>query len=157
ASGTARALVTAPLAQGSDSVIVYVVNQTDKAGNYILGMLKSYDVMAGKKTVITSIPNASIYGQSAQISRDGQWIFFVTYPQPSNGQSGRTELKAIRLDGQGLQTIYCGSNFSPQFLLSPDQQSLALRDGPVQIIHLACGQMQTLLQPADTGGRGALL
>ncbi len=41
------------------------------------------------------------YISEAQVSQNGQWILFVA---KTNGQS---ELRMVRVDGQGLQTLYC--------------------------------------------------
>ncbi|EFH81965.1 PD40 domain-containing protein [Ktedonobacter racemifer] len=68
---------------------------------------------------------------SAQVSGDGQWIFFAT--QSANAQygnitgvaaDGEVKLKAIRMDGKGLQTLYCGKNIG-NFVWSPDGRQVA--------------------------------
>jgi eukaryotic-like serine/threonine-protein kinase len=96
AAGTARAAVTTTLALGSHSNIVYIVN-----GPTHLGTLKRFDVTTGAKTEIVNLANTNI--SSAQLSADGQWILLVAI-------SGRqAKLQLIRVDGQGLQTLYCAT------------------------------------------------
>ena len=51
------------------------------------------------KSVLTHIPNAVI--TEAQVSANGQWLLFVT--QTLNA----SEIQMVRMDGQGLQTLYC--------------------------------------------------
>jgi hypothetical protein len=88
------------LALGSHQNIVYIVNQ----GPYnapTLGTLKRYDVTTGNKTDILNLSNTSI--SEAQVSADGQWILFVVVT------SGQTKLQLIRMDGKGLQTLYCAT------------------------------------------------
>jgi dipeptidyl aminopeptidase/acylaminoacyl peptidase len=98
ASNSARAAVMRSLARGSDPAIAYIFN-TGTQDNPAFAELKWYDVAKGTKTVITHLPNDNITG--AQVSTDGQWILFVTnYPQYA-------ALQLVRMDGQGLQTLYC--------------------------------------------------
>lgn len=96
-AGTVRAAVTAPLAPGKDANIVYLV--TEYSASSSTSTLKRLDVTTGAKTEILKMPGVT-FG-SPQISADEQWILFVT----STGQ--RDELQMVRMDGQGLQTLYC--------------------------------------------------
>lgn len=80
----------------------------------VTSFLKRYDVTSGAKTVIASLPHSSIVG--ATISPDGQWIMFETYTDvhPLSGQEPapyeyNTVLQLVRIDGQDLQTLYCGA------------------------------------------------
>src|SRR5258706_2207818 len=100
AAGTARAAVIAPLALGSHQNIIYIVNQGPSDAP-TLGTLKRYDVTTGNKTEILNL--SKTYISEAQISADGQWILFVAVA------SGQTKLQLIRVDGQGLQTLYCAT------------------------------------------------
>lgn len=152
APGTARAMVTANLAPGHHNNLVYVVNEF-AAGNDPppkAGTLKRLDVTDGVKTVIVGIPHVSI--ENAQISADGQWILFTS----SNAQ--QTQLQVVRMDGQGLQTLYCtvgtGLN-NPQW--SSDQQHVifsAYGSGieTVSLLTMATGALQTELSVPDSGG-----
>lgn len=96
AAGTARAAVTARLALGSHPNIVYIVN-----GPTHLGTLKRYDVTTGAKTEIVNLTSTNI--SEAQLSADGQWILFVAIT------GTQAKLQMIRMDGQGLQTLYCAT------------------------------------------------
>src|SRR5579883_1220602 len=100
ASGGGRAAVLAPLALGSDQNIVYIVNQ-GPADAPTLATLKRYDVTTGSKTEILNLPRTEI--SEAQVSTDGQWILFVAIA------SGQAKLQLVRMDGQGLQTLYCAA------------------------------------------------
>ncbi|HJT57554.1 MAG TPA: hypothetical protein VJ761_13720 [Ktedonobacteraceae bacterium] len=100
ASGSGRAAIMAPLALGSHQNIVYIVNQ-GPANAPTLGTLKRYDVTTGNKTEILNLSNTSI--SEAQVSSDGQWILFVAIT------SGQAKLQLVRMDGRGLQTLYCAN------------------------------------------------
>src|SRR5581483_4590206 len=100
ASGTARAAIMAPLALGSHANIVYVVNQF-QGQTSSAGTLKRFDVSSGAKTEIVTLPNTLI--SDAQVSADGQWVLFVSV---ANNQY---RLQMIRVDGRGLQTLYCAT------------------------------------------------
>ncbi len=141
-SGQARAAVTAPLALGKDQNIVYVDQTASKA------TLIRYDVVTGQKTTILNIANAAI--TNAQLSTDGQFILFI---------SG-LKIQMLRLDGQGLQTLYCSksSNGIPtapsNLLWSPNQQLAAFEEpspyggpaGPVvRLLDLQHGTVQSEL------------
>jgi hypothetical protein len=150
--GTARAIITAPLLSGSHQNIIYTLNQ----GTYDApsgGNLMRYDVQIGRKTVLMSVANAHIY--EAQVSADGQWILFVT---TTGNMSRQTKLQALRMDGQGLQTLYCAPGFSIQQVhWSTDQRFLVFynvidEQGTVYLLDMYSGKLQTeLIAPTDTG------
>lgn len=100
ASGTARAAIMAPLALGSHANIVYVVNQF-QGQSASAGTLKRLDVSSGAKTEIVTLSNTLI--SDAQVSADGQWVLFMSV---ANSQY---RLQMIRVDGRGLQTLYCAT------------------------------------------------
>ena len=100
AAGTARAGVFAHLALGNQANIVYTV--TAGAIGSPIGTLYRYTVATGAKTVIVKLPNTLI--NEAQLSADGQWILLNV-----QNDVGETELQLVRMDGQGLQTLVCGS------------------------------------------------
>ncbi len=100
AQGSGRGAVLAALALGSHQNLVYIVNQ-GPADAPTLGTLKRYDVTTGNKTEILNLPNTEI--SEAQVSADGQWILFVAI------KSGQAKLQLVRMDGQGLQTLYCAT------------------------------------------------
>ncbi len=92
ANGQGRPAVTAPLAPGKQQTVVYVDTSSSKS------TLKSYNVSTGQTTTLTSVSGSSLVALvDAQVSTDGQYVLFI---------SGR-ELQMIRMDGQGLQTLYC--------------------------------------------------
>ena len=151
-AGTARPMITAPLVSGAHQNIIYVLNQ----GTYDApsgGNLMHYDAQTGRKTVLMSVAHAHIY--EAQVSADGQWILFVTTTGNMNRQ---TKLQALRMDGQGLQTLYCASGFGIQQVhWSTDQHFLVFynvidEQGTVYLLDIHNGKLQTeLIAPTGTG------
>jgi eukaryotic-like serine/threonine-protein kinase len=99
-TGTARAAIMPTLALGIHQNIVYSVNQY-QGNTPTFGTLKRYDITTGLKTEIEKIAGVSI--SDAQISADGQWILFVTET------TKQVKLQLVRMDGQALQTLYCGT------------------------------------------------
>lgn len=113
-AGSGRAMVTAHLALGKHQNLVYVYNVGSPA-HPDTSFLKRFDAASSAKTTIVTFSNT--YVTDAQVSADGQWILFVAM------SGGRERLQAIRLDGQGLQTLYCASSLlAPQW--STDQRHL---------------------------------
>jgi hypothetical protein len=100
ATGTARAAIMATLALGNHQNIVYIVNEF-QAQTPTFGTLKRLDIKTGTKTEIVKIARTSI--SDAQVSADGQWILFVSVT------TNQDKLQLVRMDGQGLQTLYCAS------------------------------------------------
>ncbi|HEY6539459.1 MAG TPA: hypothetical protein VIZ18_00900 [Ktedonobacteraceae bacterium] len=96
-AGTARAAVIRPLARGRDATIVY------RKGPFGETFVR-YDVVTHQKTTILSLNVGGELSQ-AQLSSDGQWLLFVA-PQ-GKGQDYYNAIQMLRLDGQGLQTLYC--------------------------------------------------
>jgi len=144
-TGTARAAVYAPLALGSHQNIIYIFNQFASPGNS--GEIRRYDTSTGKKVIIVNAPK-SLIGE-AQISPDRQWVLFTTGMPPA------VALQLVRMDGQGLQTLYCSNK--EQFALSniawsPDQKTVAFMDGnEVDLLELATGHLQAVLLEPTTG------
>jgi len=147
AAGTARAAVLAPLALGSHQNVVYIVNES-RGITPTFGTLKRYDVTTGGKTEIVKLANLSI--SDAQVSADGQWILFVSGAARASGR-----LQLIRMDGQGLQTLYCDTT-SSNFQWSTNQQLIAFESksgstGFVKLPRVADGTIQIALsQPLNT-------
>jgi hypothetical protein len=121
---TGRAALIRPLALGNDAGVVYIADQGSTPGGASSAELKIYDATAGAATAnhknlagsstIVHLPGALI--REAQVSSDGQWVLFVTE------QVRVSEIQMVRLDGQGLQTLYCappGTLQSVQW--APDQ------------------------------------
>lgn len=98
-TGTARAAITAPLVLGSHRDLLYIVNEFS-SGTPTFGTLKRRDVDSNlKATEMTKMAGTSI--SEAQVSQDGQWVLFVAH------YNGQDQLRLVRVDGQGLQTLYC--------------------------------------------------
>ncbi|HLX56551.1 MAG TPA: hypothetical protein VKR83_05975 [Ktedonobacteraceae bacterium] len=139
-AGTARATVFAPLVLGPHQNIVYIFNQGSSNGE-----IKRYDVSTGQKVVIAAFPKNSI--GEAQISADGQWVLFST----DDAQGAEVALHLVRMDGQGLQTLYCSPNGIGNIHWSPDQKTVVFTDGNVvDLLDLASGHLWEELSPAST-------
>lgn len=139
-AGTARAMVTAPLALGTDQTIVYTVNG-GPVDSPTWGILNHYDVATGNTTQIVKLPHVGIF--NAQVSADGQWILFAS--GTPHGQ--HSKLQIVRMDGQGLQTLYCASGFvnlTPQW--STNQQLIIFAgDAGLYLLHTQTGSVQQVL------------
>ena len=98
-SGTVRAAVTAPLVLGSHRDIIYIVNE-GTVDHPTFGTLKRRDVDVNAKGIEIQ-KMAGVRIAEAHVSQDGQWILFVAQV------SGQYQLRLVRVDGQGLQTLYC--------------------------------------------------
>ncbi len=103
ASNTARAAVMRPLALGSHPNLVYIYNEVPKNTSTAYGHLRRYDATNGQKTDITT---SGIQILQAQVSSDGQWVLFLSMPDPRGGLHV-VMLQLVRMDGQGLQTLMC--------------------------------------------------
>jgi hypothetical protein len=138
----------APLALGPDQNIVYLV--TEFHGNTPTSTLKRYDLTTGGKTEIVKLVGVSI--PEAQVSADGQWLLFV------NAVNQQYKLQLVRMDGQGLQTLYCVSNGSLSNVLWSTNEKLALfsASAPPQgftglyLLNLQSGKVQLELQPTQS-------
>jgi len=149
ATGTARAAVLEPLALGSHKNLVYIVNEFS-GSTPTFGTLKRYDVATGNKTEIVKLPNTSI--DSAQVSADGQWLLFVS----NNG--GQKKLQAVRMDGQGLQTLYCSSSLQPSPQWSTNQQLIAFQENIsgnpiIYLLHTSDGTLEKVFSQSNPGPR----
>ena len=99
-AGTGRAAVMAHLQLGSHQNVVYV----NTVGTFAApsgSVLKRHDITTGTDSVIASLPG--VYVDSPQVSADGQWILFLAL----GGMQDKLQL--IRMDGEGLQTLYCSA------------------------------------------------
>lgn len=145
-SGTARSAVMAPYASQGHTSVFYTItaNQTASQGQTLasanvlfkgagaggITRLMRYDTVTGKTTPVFFFPT---YVSISQISADGQWIIFSTLLDPSPGSinpsaisNGFSAIQMIRIDGQGLQTLYCSPRpevFIADFLASSDLSS----------------------------------
>lgn len=145
-AGTARRAVIAPLVLGSRANVVYVYNQgRDNTPHPLVGILKRYDSTTRSETVILTAPHTSI--DQAQVSADGQWVVFSTQV------ADRSALQLVRMDGQGLQTLYCGASNEQIGALawSPDQQYMAFQEGvDVYLLKMATGAYQLKVASSTT-------
>ncbi len=150
-TGTARATVLAPLVLGSHQDLVYIVNQFNPSA---YGTLKRRDVNVPdlKATEIVKMPN--VYISWAQVSRDGQWILFVARIKQQD------QLRMVRVDGQGLQTLYCAplGNFILGSQWSFNQQAVIFGAGAggvlpsVYLLTLNDGTLETVMTPQGKMG-----
>jgi hypothetical protein len=143
--------VTAPLSRGSDPVIIYIVNEGSQTAPPTTGTLRRYDTVTGAKTEIVKMPNAII--TEAQVSADGSWILFTVTV------SGQYQLRMVRVDGQGLQTLLCApsGNHISGSQWSLNQQLVVFDQGPevgapsVYLLNTTNGSLQTELVPQSSG------
>ena len=63
-----------------------------------------YDLATGKSSTIATVPSTI---DDAQLSSDGQWVIFLSRVPWNN--SFISAVQMVRIDGQGLQTLYCSS------------------------------------------------
>ncbi len=101
-TGTAHQAITAPLTVGDQQTLVYIQNGRDTTGKPAYGALERRVVGAGTTaSEITRLPGIAISG--AQVANDRQWVLFSAQVED------HSELRMVRMDGQGLQTLYCTS------------------------------------------------
>jgi hypothetical protein len=155
ADGTARPAIMAPLALGSHRDIVYVYNEIPPNTSTAYGHIKRYDVVTGQKT---SIVTSGLSIQHAQLSSDGQWVLFLSQVDPRGDRNHSSMLQLVRMDGQGLQTLYClpSSVTSASVQWSTDQKTVLISTdannsiSTVTLLTLATGGLQTELHITDT-------
>jgi hypothetical protein len=153
--GMTRAMITAPLALGTHQTIVYTINE-GPFGSPTLAIIRRYDVATGVKTDIVSLPGVSF--AHAQLSPDGQWVLFT-----ATDKLGSIKLQVVRLDGQGLQTLYCTTKPGLNSLQwSPTQKFLAFTAGgpgnaekSVYLLDVASGALQ--VETSFAGGEPNLI
>ena len=118
-AGTARAAIMAPLALGKQDSFVYLEGKHSYAQGSTTYTLKRYAVSTRTATTIISGPESPAFG--AQISADGQWVILNPFI------SGQRAIQLVRMDGKGVQTLYCGSD-SGWLQWSPDNKYVAFVD-----------------------------
>lgn len=134
AANTARAAVMRTLVLGSHPNLVYIYNEVPQHTSIAFGHLRRYDMTTGQKADIVT---SGIQILQAQVSYDGQWVLFLSQPDPRGG-SAVVMLQLVRMDGQGLQTLLClpysqsggGPLGQPaiSFQWSVDEQSILISD-----------------------------
>lgn len=146
ASGTARAAVMRPLTLSGHQDLVYIYNEVPQNTTIAYGHVRRYDATTGKKTdIITS----GIRIDQAQVSSDGQWVLFLSIPDPRGDSQHSALLQLVRMDGQGLQTLYCfPASTYPQFI------SLSLSRLPISLQWSV--DEKSILFSVNTGGAGSI-
>lgn len=149
-AGTARAAVLAPLALGNHQNLIYIVNE-GPSGTPTFGTIKRKDVTAYMRDStlkgVEVSKMAGVYLSEAQVSQDGQWVLFTARV----GQ--QYQLRMVRVDGQGLQTLYCApsGNFIGTTQWSFDQKQAVFTQGAniatIYTLDLTSGQVQATLLP----------
>ncbi|MBV9712473.1 MAG: hypothetical protein JO011_16330, partial [Ktedonobacteraceae bacterium] len=156
AAGQARAAVMPPIRLGTHSNLIYIFNDVPPQTSTSFGRLIRYDATTGRRTEVI---NSGLALQSAQVSADGQWILFLTTPDPRNDPNHSSLLQLVRIDGQDLQTLYCaptGTGIS-NLQWSTDQRLIAFSfsrqgDGSgITILNARNGSLQTDLFNARFG------
>ncbi|HXX79087.1 MAG TPA: hypothetical protein VEI53_11365 [Ktedonobacteraceae bacterium] len=140
-AGTARAAVMANLVQGNDTNLVYVSNQ-GQIDNPVSATFKRYNPTTRVETDIVTLQHTPI--KDAQVSADGKWILIGSTVE------NRSAIQLIRMDGQGLQTVYCspaGAQGGAMNLeWSPDQKYVAFMEGGnVYLLDIANGTHRIVL------------
>lgn len=156
ADGTARAAVMRPVKLGKHPTIVYVYNEVPLNTSTAFGHVKLYDVTTGKKSVLVTSGLSILH---AQVSADGQWVLFLSQVDPRGDPHHDSMLQLIRIDGQGLQTLYClpaakysrpaniqWSTDQKSVLISIDENTLT---STVTLLNLATGKLTTELKITD--------
>ena len=159
ADGSARVAVMRKLSLGKHQNVVYIYNEIPLNTSTSFGHLKRYDVATGLKTVITT---SGLSISNAQVSTDGQWILFLSQIDPRGDAKHSAALQLVRMDGQGLQTLYC---FPAKLSVSSvqwttDQKSVlfatdtAVNPGAggtstITLLDITTGKLHTELQIAD--------
>jgi hypothetical protein len=168
ATNTARAAVMRPLALGTHQNLVYIYNDVPQHTSTAYGRLRRYDTTSGQKIDIAS---SGIQILQAQVSSDGQWILFLSMPDPRGAPTEVVQLQLVRMDGQGLQTLLClpytnsgrGPLSTPNiaFQWSADEQSIIISDttlnagtqqavSSISVLNVSTGALKpTFLDPAD--------
>ncbi len=156
-----RAAVLKTLALGSDQNLVYVYKDPSSTWH-----LRRYDARTGQKTDIYTTSSGQI--EDAQISADGQWVVFLLNFYPAMRTEASAKIQLIRMDSQGLQTLYCfstneaysqfgggsgaGASLPVGLQLSIDQKSLLFsvdtnnHESTVYDLNMGSGKVQEVYQ-----------
>jgi len=145
-AGTARAAVMASLVRGSHTNLVYVSDE-GPADHPTSSILKRYDITSKSETRILTLQHTPI--MEAQVSADGNWVLFRAAVE------NRAAIQLIRMDGQGLQTVYCSASGvqygASNVEWSPDQKYVAfLEGGNVYLLTSATGTYRIALSRTNT-------
>ena len=165
ADGTARAAVMRPLALGSHQNLVYIYNEVPLNTTIAYGHVRRYDATTGQKS---DIATSGLSIMDAQVSADGQWVLFLSQPDPRGDRLHSAMLQLVRMDGQGLQTLYCfsssglstgpnpGGRLPIDVQWSSDQKSVLMTvdthdtTSTISLLDLATGTIHTELAITDS-------
>lgn len=138
APNTARPAVFAPLTLGHDPALLYTAQSPASSAPPALTTLYRYDATTGAKTGLLRFSHE--FFSDPQISVDGQWLLFVT----STSANAPKKLQLVRMDGQGLQTLYCGLISSVKWPADQKLVSFSSTDkGPgLYLLNLQSGSVQ---------------
>jgi len=118
-AGQGRAAVLAPYASQGHASVIYTMTgapvsqgQTSPSFSTLSSngsgadrtTLMRYDITTGKTNPIFF---SSSYITDTQLSADGQWIIFAPRLNQLPGSEALPAIQMVRIDGQGLQTLYC--------------------------------------------------
>ncbi len=151
AANTARAAITATLVLGDHQNIVYIVNEGTH-DHPTAGTIKRREASTAVRGVeISRMPDT--YISEAQVSQDGQWVLFTAQV------AGQVQMRMVRVDGQGLQTLYCAPannsitntqwSFNQQlviFNVYPSSNATPVKP-TTYILDIMTGQLQPELEP----------
>ncbi len=135
--------------------IVYVYNEIPPNTTISYGHIKRYDVTTGQKTTIVT---SGLSIQHAQVSADGQWVLFLSQVDPRGDPNHSAMLQLVRMDGQGLQTLYClpsGLTSASVQWATNQKSALITTDAnrstsTITLLTLATGSLQSELNITDT-------
>lgn len=159
-AGKARAAVMRSLTLGNHQNLVYIYNQVPQNTSTASGILRRYDLATNQKV---DIATSGIHIDQAQVSQDGQWVLFLSIPDPRADSQHSALLQLVRIDGKGLQTLYCFPNqtysghgnvtrlpISLQW--SPDQKSILISlntnntTSQILLLNVASGSISELFR-----------
>ncbi len=160
---TARPAIMRPLRLGTAPTAVYIFNEVPLHTTIAYGRLMRSAVGPDQNSEIV---NSGLSIQWAQVSADGQWILFLSTPDPRGDHLHSGMLQLVRMDGQGLQTLYCIPNsvtnntnqqghYSPNIQWSEDQKSILINTdtndmtSTITLLNPATGALKTLLHITD--------
>lgn len=110
--------------------------------------VKSYNPSTHTHTTLLNLSDTWI----SETNMLGNWILLVrTMPGGQNG------VQLVRLDGQGLQTLYCSRDSPSAFIASPGARWLAFNvNNAVKLLDLTSGKLQTYVQAPPPGPRNSM-
>ena len=150
--GTSRPAVLSSMAAGSNPALVTIDDQNQV---HLYDTKKQSQSIIMKLPRINEVPQLSLDSQLTmpQLSADGQWLLFLA------PHARQQELRVVRLDGKGVQTLYCPpkstSIFDPRW--SPDQKRVAISEytshdntvatAVIKLLDLTTGTVTLAVQP----------